>query len=120
MFVAGGILRQSSNDRYRLEQIIYSEWLEGTTPNGPCESWSMLPTFGEEDVELSTIEKAAREKLEGLGITSDMLKEQSSQGARSAVIAAYRIVVHCLQNIAQLPPIAPPQKPPKSRTCAIL
>lgn len=93
------------------------------TPNGACESWSMFPTFSENDKEnseLSTIEKNARERLENLGITSDMLKEQSNQGARSPVIAAYRIVVHRLQNIAQLPPIAPPTKPPKSRTCTIL
>lgn len=90
------------------------------TQNGACESWSMFPTFGDNDVELSTIEKAARGRLEGLGISSEMLKEQSSQGGRSPVIAAYRIVVHRLQNIAQLPPIAPPPKPPKSRTCIIL
>ncbi|XP_075229133.1 serine/threonine-protein kinase NIM1-like isoform X2 [Lycorma delicatula] len=63
-----GILRQSPSDRYKLDQIIYSEWLDGMTTNGPCESWSMLPTFGEGDVELSTIEKTARERLEVLGV----------------------------------------------------
>ncbi|RZF48112.1 hypothetical protein LSTR_LSTR002178 [Laodelphax striatellus] len=115
-----GILRQAPTDRFKLDQIIHSEWLEGLTIVGSCDEWSMQPTLGA-DEKMSTIEKTAREKLEVIGITGEMLAKEAGQGARSPVIAAYRIVVHRLQNIAQLPALAPPvTKPPKSRTCSIL
>lgn len=113
------VLRQAPSDRLKVEQILISEWLEGVQlPGGICEPWSMIPTLRAED-RLTPIERTARERLSNLGITEAMLEGEAEQGARSAVIATYRIVVHRLQNNAQLPPITP-VKPPKSRTCILL
>ncbi|XP_069693850.1 serine/threonine-protein kinase NIM1 [Periplaneta americana] len=43
-------------------------------------------------------EMLARKKLLDFGITSAMLEEHSSRGARSAVIGTYRIVIHRIQR----------------------
>lgn len=118
MFI-GAILRQTPSDRLKIDQILASEWLKGVPiPGGVCEPWSMLPTFGPED-KLNPLEKQARDRLNHLGITPVMLEEHLTQSARSPVIATYRIVIHRLQNNAQLPPITP-VKTPRSRTCVLL
>ncbi|BET02685.1 S_TKc [Nesidiocoris tenuis] len=115
-----GILRQVPKDRFTLEQISSSEWMQGHSINGgACERYVVAPTIGVPLEKLSTEEKAARERLEGLGITASMLEQEMVQGARSPVIASYRIVVHRIQSVAQLPTVVP-VKPPKSKTCAIL
>lgn len=117
--ISEAVLRQAPSDRLKIDQILTSEWLEGVQlPGGICEPWSMTPTLKAED-RLTPIERTARERLSNLGITETMLEEELEQGARSAVIATYRIVIHRLQNNAQLPPITP-VKPPKSRTCILL
>lgn len=116
----GAILRQAPKDRLTVDQIMESEWMKDVPlPQGECESWSMLPTTSDES-KVSDIEQAARERLAAMGITADMLVEHSPQAARSPVISTYRIVIHRLQNNAQLPPIAPPQRVPKSKTCILL
>ncbi|XP_014261616.1 serine/threonine-protein kinase NIM1-like isoform X2 [Cimex lectularius] len=115
-----GILRQTPKDRFSLDQIAESEWMNGHSINGgTCEKYILSPTLGVPMEKLSQEEKTAREKLEALGITQSMLEHEMIQGARSTVIASYRIVIHRLQCIAQLPPIQP-VKPQKSRACSIL
>lgn len=99
--------------------MLESEWMKDAPRSEVvCEPWSMLPTTTAELV--TDIERVGRERLAAIGITAEMLEEQAFQGARSSVIATYRIVVHRLQNNAQLPPIAPPAKVTKSRTCIVL
>lgn len=101
-------------------QIMDSEWMKDVPlPQGECESWSMLPTTSEDKV-VSDIEQAARDRLATMGINTDMLAEHTAQSSRSPVISTYRIVIHRLQNNALLPPIAPPEKVPKSKTCILL
>uniref|UniRef100_A0A146M5G7 non-specific serine/threonine protein kinase n=2 Tax=Lygus hesperus TaxID=30085 RepID=A0A146M5G7_LYGHE len=115
-----GILRQVPKDRFTLDQIASSDWMHGhPIGGGACERFVVTPTVGVPLESLAPEEKAARERLESLGITNSMLEHEMIQGARSPVIASYRIVVHRLQSISQLPPIQPP-KPPKSKTCVIL
>ncbi|KAL1130742.1 hypothetical protein AAG570_011983, partial [Ranatra chinensis] len=116
-----GILRQTPKDRFTLDQISSSEWMANTTNGGgDCERWSIVPTMGVPFDKLPEIEKAVREKLNSLGITESMLEDEMVQGARSAVIATYRIVVHrMLQNSSHHPP-ATTAKLPKSKTCTIL
>lgn len=48
------------------------------------------------------IEMLARKELLNFGITSAMLEEHSNQGARSAIIGTYRIVVHRIQRQGHL------------------
>lgn len=48
------------------------------------------------------IEMLARKELLNFGITNAMLEEHSSQGARSAIIGTYRIVVHRIQRQGHL------------------
>lgn len=115
----GATLRQTPKDRLTVDQMLESEWMKDAPRSEVvCEPWSMLPTTTAELV--TDIERVGRERLAAIGITAEMLEEQAFQGARSSVIATYRIVVHRLQNNAQLPPIAPPAKVTKSRTCIVL
>jgi len=114
------ILRQTPKDRLTVDQILESEWMKDVAvKHPPCEPWSMLPSVSDEPP-LSDIERTARERLAAMGITTKMLTEERHQGGRSPVIATYRIVIHRLQNNAQLPPITSPPKVPKSRTCTVL
>jgi hypothetical protein len=48
--------------------------------------------------EIVATEILARKKLLEFGITSAMLEEHSSRGARSAIIGTYRIVIHRIQR----------------------
>lgn len=48
--------------------------------------------------EIVATEILARKKLLDFGITSAMLEEHSSRGARSAIIGTYRIVIHRIQR----------------------
>ncbi|XP_073975379.1 serine/threonine-protein kinase NIM1-like isoform X2 [Rhodnius prolixus] len=115
-----GILRQTPKDRFSVDQIAGSEWMQGTTvAEGTCERWITTPSVGTPTEKLSAEEKAAREKLESLGITQNMLENEMIQGARSPVIASYRIVIHRLQTVTQQPAVQP-TKPQKSRACCIL
>lgn len=95
----------------------------------------MSPTDTETNplTELHPFEIEARQILEKLGITSDMLCRSIESGPRSDIIGAYRIVVHRLQKhqmmtktneqvasaSAEIEPISKP-KSNNSRPCAIL
>lgn len=52
--------------------------------------------------EIAVTEMLARKKLLDFGITSAMLEEHSSRGARSAIIGTYRIVIHRIQRQGHL------------------
>jgi hypothetical protein len=52
--------------------------------------------------DIVAIEMLARKELLDFGITSAMLEEHSSQGARSAIIGTYRIVIHRIQRQGHL------------------
>lgn len=92
----------------------------------------MSPTNTDDLTELHPLEMEARQILEKLGITSEMLCRSIESGPRSDIIGAYRIVVHRLQKqqqttktneliaaaAAENEPISKPKS--CSRTCAIL
>ncbi|KAL9923999.1 serine/threonine-protein kinase NIM1 isoform 1-T1 [Glossina fuscipes fuscipes] len=89
----------------------------------------MLPTDGNDDQSiLSPLEKEARQILQELGITSDMLKSASTNAPRSDIIGAYRIVINRLQKqswLARKHVEMALQEMPKAdrkieRTCCIL
>lgn len=66
---------------------------------------------------MSKEEKAARERLESLGIKAEQLEAEIGKGARSPLIATYRIVIH---RLLVTPNNVQPTKPQKSRACALL
>lgn len=112
-----GILRQNPPERFTIDQIAKSEWMENIPISGGlCESWTLSPTIGG-DKEMSKEEKAARERLETLGIKAEQLEAEAGKGARSPLIATYRIVLHRLQAS---PPTVQAPKPQKSKACIIL
>ncbi|XP_014282290.1 serine/threonine-protein kinase NIM1 [Halyomorpha halys] len=111
------ILRQNPSERYNIDQISSAEWMNGTSINGGlCESWTLTPTIGSEK-EMSKEEKAARERLESLGIKGEQLEAEIGKGARSPLVATYRIVIH---RLLATPSTVQPTKPQKSRACALL
>lgn len=66
---------------------------------------------------MSREEKAARERLETLGIKGDQLETDANKGARSPLVATYRIIIYRLQATPTTTQVARPQK---SRACIIL
>ncbi|XP_046400164.1 serine/threonine-protein kinase NIM1 isoform X2 [Ischnura elegans] len=94
-----GMLEKSPKDRMTIERICSSRWLSGTeipTAGGP-EFWStptVIPDSETTDVKIPALEAKARERLEELGVAEVMLIEHATNGARSPLIGAYRIVVH--------------------------
>uniref|UniRef100_A0A1B0FJ84 Protein kinase domain-containing protein n=1 Tax=Glossina morsitans morsitans TaxID=37546 RepID=A0A1B0FJ84_GLOMM len=89
----------------------------------------MLPTDGNDDQSiLSPLEKEARQILQDLGITSEMLKSASTNAPRNDIIGAYRIVINRLQKqswLARKHVEMALQEMPKAdrkieRTCCIL
>lgn len=65
------------------------------TENG---NFIMFPTLIEDLAKLQPLELEARQILDELGITSEMLKEASQNAPRSDIIGAYRIVINRLQK----------------------
>lgn len=46
-YFLGGILRQTPKDRFSVDQIAGSEWMQGTTvAEGTCERWITTPSVG--------------------------------------------------------------------------
>lgn len=92
----------------------------------------MSPTNTDVLTDLHPVEIQARQTLEKLGITSEMLCQSIESGPRSDIIGAYRIVVHRIQKqqlltktnelmaaaAAEIEPIGKPKN--IRRTCAIL
>lgn len=86
----------------------------------------MLPTSTVELSHLHSIEIEARRILLNLGVNSDMLMRSVSNGPRSDIIGAYRIIIHRLQKQlllakqAEIIALEEMTKPKTNRTCAIL
>ncbi|KAK6621835.1 hypothetical protein RUM44_001642 [Polyplax serrata] len=103
------ILQQNPLNRLTITSILSSDWLKGISlpsPSDPSETYILAPTIkhcspcegGSAITPYSTIEQTARERLDDLGITGQVLEAQHSQGSRSHIIGAYRIVVHRVQK----------------------
>ncbi|XP_071450022.1 serine/threonine-protein kinase NIM1-like, partial [Hetaerina americana] len=101
-----GMLEKSPKDRLSIDRICASRWMcnvEIPTAGGP-EFWltpTIVPDAESTDVKMPALEVKARERLEELGVAEVMLIDHATNGARSPLIGAYRIVVHMYLKIAE-------------------
>ena len=114
-------------------QIMDHPWLEGSHWPTEDRGYRPYPRIAAEN--LSDSEKAVFHDLSGLGVSTQLLRQEMVQGVRSPAIAAYRILLHrtLLSNnnaigsrkvSRDLVPTPSPKlsagQPQKSRTCVLL
>ncbi|XP_073826836.1 serine/threonine-protein kinase MARK1 [Musca autumnalis] len=98
--------RQLNNGTFGQQKLQWNNILSAVPPEcplfknydnetGPC---IMFPTDTEDLNKLTPLEQEARQILEELGITTEMLMQASQNGPRSDIIGAYRIVINRLQK----------------------
>lgn len=91
-FLIRSILKAVPEDRFTIQEIIHSEWLEGQEFPAPLEPYSVYPSLS--GANISEEERDARKVLRDLGITEDHFRQNPSRDSRSSVTGTYRIVLH--------------------------
>lgn len=91
-FLIRSILKAVPHDRFTIQEIMNSEWLEGQEFPPALEPYSVNPsvTHGA----MSEEERDARKVLSDLGITDTHLTQNTGRDSRSSVTGTYRIVLH--------------------------
>ncbi|XP_074641547.1 serine/threonine-protein kinase NIM1-like [Tubulanus polymorphus] len=91
-FLIRNILKPLPHDRFSIDEIRKSEWLEGQEFPEPLEQYELNPTLN--IGMLKDDEKEARKVLLELGIDNDHIKQVQGRDSRSSVTGTYRIVLH--------------------------
>lgn len=91
-FLIRSILKAVPQDRFTVQEILDSEWLEGQEIPKPLEPYSVYPSLS--GANISDEEKDARKVLNDLGITDTHFRQNGSRDSRSSVTGTYRIVLH--------------------------
>ena len=91
-FLIRGILRPVPQDRFVLDEMKNSDWLEGEDFPEPLEPYQLNPSM--QTAGLSEEEIEARNYLKELGITEEHFKQASGRDSRSSITGAYRIILH--------------------------
>ena len=127
-----GILRRKSSSRLNMGQIIDHPWVEGCHWPSMDRGYRPYPRLAAKN--LSDSEKAVFQELPEIGVSTQLVRQEMVQGARSPAIAAYRILLHrtlisnnnaiCSRKVSSdLLPTPSPKlsgRPQKSRTCVLL
>jgi serine/threonine-protein kinase NIM1 len=91
-FLIRSILKAVPQDRFTINEILHSEWLEGQEIPAPLEPYSVYPSLS--GANISEEERDARKVLRDLGITEDHFRQNPNRDSRSSVTGTYRIVLH--------------------------
>lgn len=91
-FLIRSILKACPQDRFTVQEIKDSEWLEGQNFPVALEAYSVYPSVS--GANMSDEEVDARKVLAELGITEEHFSHSSSRDSRSSVTGTYRIVLH--------------------------
>ena len=91
-FLIRSILKAVPQDRFTIQEITHSEWLEGQEFPIPLEPYSMCPSLS--GANISDEERDARKVLRDFGITDDHFRQNHNRDSRSSVTGTYRIVLH--------------------------
>lgn len=94
-FLIKSLLKPIPQERFTLEQIEKSEWLEGCEFPEELEPYNLNPNHN--NGELSTEEKETRQILLDLGISDEHFKS-GHRDSRSSITGAYRIILHRVQK----------------------
>ena len=95
-FLIRNILKPVPQDRFTLDEIKRSDWLEGVELPEALEPFRANPSLDSPNSRDEECE--ARNVLRELGITDDHLKQCVGRDSRSSVTGTYRIVLHRLQK----------------------
>ena len=90
------LLKPLPTERWSMEQIRNSDWLEGEEFPEAFPAFQVNP--GVDNSNLSSEEAEARKTLKGLGITDDHFKEAYGKDSRSNITGTYRIILHKIQK----------------------
>ncbi len=96
-FLIRNILKPVPQDRFRLEEIRKSDWLEGMEFPDALEAYELNPSTHRND-SLNSDEQEARVILKDLGITDEHFKQAYGKDSRSCITGTYRIVLHKVQK----------------------
>ncbi|KAL3868874.1 hypothetical protein ACJMK2_041630 [Sinanodonta woodiana] len=95
-FLIRSILKPMPQDRFGINEIKASEWLEGQEFPEALEPYNVNPSPVGAD--LSEEERLARKTLSDLGITEDHIRNVRDQNSHSNITGTYRIVLHKVQK----------------------
>lgn len=90
-FLLRNILRPVPSDRFTMEEIKHSPWLEGEVFPRPDTIYSLKPPEGESS-NLSEDERDALNHLKELGISPDLFS--NCRDSRDSITGTYRVVLH--------------------------
>ena len=90
-FLLRNILRPVATDRFTMEEIKHSAWLEGELFPRPDTKYSLCPR-GSEGSDLSEDERLALNTMKELGISSEHFAK--CRDSRDSITGTYRVVLH--------------------------
>ena len=96
-FLIRGILKPVPQDRFKLEEIRKSDWLDGREFPEALEPYQLNPSISQDAI-LKDDEQEARNILRDLGISEEHFKQATGKDSRSCITGTYRIVLHKVQK----------------------
>ncbi|XP_072172829.1 serine/threonine-protein kinase NIM1-like [Diadema setosum] len=100
------VLKLNPTERYNIEQIQASPWLQGQEFPPPHPSYHLTPCFRRDSA--SSEELDVLDQLKALGISDDQLESTRDQDSRNSITGTYRIALHRIQRKRLEPPVPPP------------
>ena len=96
-FLIRNMLKPIPQDRFKLEEIRKSDFLDGLDFPDALEPYQLNPSINA-DATIRDDEMEARNILRDLGITDDHFKQATGKDSRSCITGTYRIVLHKVQK----------------------
>ncbi|XP_019387565.1 PREDICTED: serine/threonine-protein kinase NIM1 [Crocodylus porosus] len=93
-----GVLQPVPSERYSIQLIMSSEWMQGIWYPQPLEPFKLDPKYLSETNTLKEEETEVKSILEELGITQEHIQNNRRKDARSSITGIYRIVLHRVQK----------------------
>ncbi|XP_043930135.1 serine/threonine-protein kinase NIM1 [Protopterus annectens] len=93
-----GILQPVPTERYAMDHIINSEWMQGTQFPKPLEPFKLDPSYLLESSNLKDEDIEVKFSLENLGITEEHIRNNHGKDSRSSITGIYRILLHRVQK----------------------
>ena len=95
-FLIRGVLKPVPHDRFTINEIKASDWLEGLDFPPELEPYELNPSLEHDHLKEDEVE--ARNMLRDLGITEEHFKQSQGKNSRSSITGTYRIVLHRIQK----------------------
>ena len=95
-FLIRSILKPVPTDRFTLQEVMHSDFLESEEFPSALEPYLSTPTLDSSNLKEDELE--ARKTLIDLGITDDHFKSAHGKDSRSSITGTYRIVLHKIQK----------------------